>query len=258
MIIIVDYGMGNLRSVEKAFQYLGFPARTGPEPEHIMEADGVVLPGVGAFAVAMENLKAKRLDVAVRLAVEQGKPFLGICLGLQLLFTESEEFGPVRGLGIFPGRVVRFSGPLFGDETPSEPASKPQVRRGPAPAWDPLWEAPVEMLPEPKPRKQGLLKVPHMGWNSVKLRRQVPMLSGVPDGAMMYFVHAYYPVPEDQGIVAATTEYGVEFASAVSAANVFACQFHPEKSHRVGLQILRNFGEKVYGIRSRPDRGPEA
>ena len=255
MIIIVDYGMGNLRSVEKAFQFLGFPARTGPEPEHIMQADGVVLPGVGAFGTAMENLKAKRLDVAVRVSIEQGKPFLGICLGLQLLFSESEEFGPVRGLGIFRGKVVRFSGPLFEEEKEPESEPRPRVHRGPAPAWDPLWEAPVEMLPEAGPRRQDLLKVPHMGWNSVRARREVPVLAGVPDGAMMYFVHGYHPVPEDGSIVATTTEYGTEFVSSISAGNLFACQFHPEKSHSMGLQILRNFGEKVYGISGRAGKG---
>lgn len=249
MIVIVDYGMGNLRSVEKAFHHLGYPAITASVPEAIASADGVVLPGVGAFGQAMQNLQAKGLDDAVRLVIEQAKPFLGICLGLQLLFSESEEFGPVKGLGVFRGKVVRFSGPMF--ERPQQQqqpaqAPRPPVRRGPAPAWDPLWEAPVEMLPESSPAPKPVLKVPHMGWNSIRIQGQPPMLAGVPDSARVFFVHTYFPVPEDSSLIAATCEYGIEFACAISVRNVFACQFHPEKSHKAGLKILRNFAESIY------------
>jgi glutamine amidotransferase len=157
-----------------------------------------VLPGVGAFAACMENLTALGLVEPVQRAIASGRPFLGICLGMQLLFEESEEFGPVRGLGILPGRVVRFA-------------------------------------PDPA------LKVPHMGWNQLRVVRRVPQLAGIEDGAYVYFVHSYYPVPADPALVATTTVYGPEFASSVVADNVFASQFHPEKSQRVGLRILENF-----------------
>lgn len=247
MIVIVDYGMGNLRSVEKAFHHLGYPAITASVPEAIASADGVVLPGVGAFGQAMQNLQEKGLDDAVRAVIERGKPFLGICLGLQLLFSESEEFGPVKGLQVFRGKVVRFSGPMFErPETSASEAAHPPVRRGPAPAWDPLWEAPAEMLPESSPAQKPMLKVPHMGWNSIKISGQPTVLAGVSDGARMYFVHTYFPVPEDSSLIAATCEYGIEFACAIAARSVFACQFHPEKSHNAGLKILRNFAESIY------------
>lgn len=261
MIVIVDYGMGNLRSVEKAFHYLGFPAMVASVPDAILDADGVVLPGVGAFGEAMENLRAKRLDLALRAIIEHGKPFLGICLGLQLLFSESEEFGRVKGLGIFPGKVVRFSGPMFERQQPAEPspeAARPAVRRGPAPAWDPLWEAPPEMLPKPAPAPKPMLKVPHMGWNSIKIRGQQPMLANVPEGAMVHFEHTYFPVPEDANLIAATCEYGIAFVCAIGRGRLFASQFHPEKSHKVGLQIMRNFAEMVYPSGASPGAFPGA
>jgi len=261
VIVIVDYGMGNLRSVEKAFHYLGFPAMVASVPDAILDADGVVLPGVGAFGEAMENLKRKRLDAALRMVVEQGKPFYGICLGLQLLFSESEEFGRVEGLGIFRGKVVRFAGPMFerGEPSPqAAEATRPPVRRGPPPAWDPLWEAPAELLPKPALTPKPMLKVPHMGWNSMKIRGQQRILANVPDGAMVHFEHTYFPVPEDASLVAATCEYGIEFACAISRGSLFASQFHPEKSHKVGLQILRNFAETVYPSGPPPGASPGA
>jgi len=197
-LAIVDYGMGNLRSVEKAFERLGHAADVTRDPERITRAAGVVLPGVGAFGACMANLAALGLVEPVKESIRRGRPFLGICLGMQLLFDESEEFGPVRGLGVLPGRVVRF---------PADPTRK----------------------------------VPHMGWNALRIVRSVPELAGIEDGAYVYFVHSYYPVPADRAVVATTTPYGPEFASSVTRDNVFACQFHPEKSQRVGLRLLDNF-----------------
>ena len=197
-IAIVDYEMGNLRSVAKAFERLGAAAEVTRDPERIASAPGVVLPGVGAFGACMANLTSLGLVQPVKQAIGAGRPFLGICLGMQLLFDESEEFGPVAGLGILRGRVVRFP-----------------------PSHD--------------------LKVPHMGWNAVRIARRAPVLAGIDDGEYVYFVHSYYPVPADPAVVATTTGYGIEFASSVVRDNVFACQFHPEKSQRVGLRILENF-----------------
>ena len=205
-LAIVDYGMGNLRSVQKALERVGQAAEVTGDAERIATAPAVVLPGVGAFGACMQNLTRLGLVEPVRAAIAAGRPFLGICLGMQLLFDESEEFGPVRGLGVLPGRVVRFM---------------------PAPA----------------------LKVPHMGWNELRVARRVPQLAGIDDGASVYFVHSYYPVPADPGVIATTTTYGPEFASSIAHENVFACQFHPEKSQRVGLRLLENF---VAVARARP------
>ncbi len=207
MIAIVDYGMGNLRSVHKALERLGFPAFVTHEPEAVKKAEGLVLPGVGAFKKAMENLEALHLIEPIITFIQSGRPFLGICLGLQLLFTESEEFGARKGLGIFPGKVVRFPFSMPGEE-----------------------------------HSRDSLKVPHMGWNSVQVRRNVPALEGVPSGTHFYFVHSYYPVPRDPEMIATTTDYGGEFASSVGQGNLFACQFHPEKSQSAGMRVLKNFG----------------
>lgn len=205
-LAIVDYGMGNLRSVQKALERVGQAAEITRDPERVATAPAVVLPGVGAFGACMENLTGYGLAEPVRAAIDAGRPFLGICLGMQLLFEESEEFGPVRGLGVLPGRVVRF--------------------------------------PESPERK-----VPHMGWNTLHVERRVPALADVAEGAYVYFVHSYYPVPADPALVATTTPYGEPFASSVARDNVFACQFHPEKSQRVGLRLLENF---VAVVRGRP------
>lgn len=197
MIAIIDYGMGNLRSVQKGFERVGVEVKIVREPEAVDRAGGVVLPGVGAFADAMGNLKRTGLDLAVKRAVGDGRPFLGICLGLQLMFEASEEWGHSEGLGIFPGMVRR--------------------------------------LPEG-------LKVPHMGWNQVQFREESPLFEGVPDNSAFYFVHSYYVDPEGDAIKTGVTDYGIEFTSAVGQNNVFAIQFHPEKSSALGLRILRNFG----------------
>ncbi|MFZ5650426.1 MAG: imidazole glycerol phosphate synthase subunit HisH [Bacillota bacterium] len=197
MIAIIDYGMGNLRSVEKGFEKVGVRVKVVTDPDEVDRARGVVLPGVGAFADAMENLKNAGMDEAVKRAIKDGRPFLGICLGLQLLFEASEEWGHSHGLGILPGLVRR--------------------------------------LPEK-------LKVPHMGWNQVKFTGDHPVFRGIPDNSSFYFVHSYYVDPEEQKVKAGVTDYGLSFASAVGYENVFAIQFHPEKSSALGLRILRNFG----------------
>ncbi len=202
-LVIIDYGMGNLRSVQKAFERVGVSAQVSRDPALIERADGVVLPGVGAFGACMDNLRRFDLVNVVRSVIDGGTPFLGICLGLQLLFDESEEFGPVAGLGILRGRCVRFR------------KDDPQLR------------------------------IPHMGWNQIRKRGDVPHLAGIADGTYLYFVHSYVVRPEDDQLIAATTDYGGEFVSAVRRENVFACQFHPEKSQSVGLRILKNFSELV-------------
>jgi glutamine amidotransferase len=200
MIAVIDYEMGNLRSVEKALERVGASAVITRDPDVIASAAAAVLPGVGAFGTCMDNLRKHRLIDPVQEFVASGRPFLGICLGMQLLFDESDEFGPVRGLGILPGRVVRFA-------------------------------------PDPA----GQRKVPHMGWNGIAIRRRPPHLAGLSDGTQVYFVHSYYPVPDDPGVVATTTEYGGDFVSPVGHENVFASQVPPQKSQTAGLRILANF-----------------
>jgi glutamine amidotransferase len=198
MIAIVDYGMGNLLSVAKAFAHLGHSVQVSGDPEVVGNADKVVLPGVGAFGACMENLRAAGLVEPLKQQVASGRPFLGICLGLQVLFDRSQERGEHAGLGILPGEVVRFA------QTPG-------------------------------------LRIPHMGWNEIVLKRPAPPLAGIPDGTRMYFVHSYFPVPENGADVAVVTRHGREFCSAVWRDNVFACQFHPEKSGQIGLRLLDNF-----------------
>jgi glutamine amidotransferase len=205
MIAIIDYGMGNLRSVQKAFEKVGYEARVTSDPKVVLEAERIVLPGVGAFRDCIRNLEAGGFIEPILRVIREGRPFLGICLGLQLLFTESEEFGLHRGLDVIPGRVVRFADGLKdGDED---------------------------------------LKVPHMGWNQLAVKRRPPALAGIADGANFYFVHSYYVKPDDPSVVATTTDYGGEFCSAVWKDNIVATQFHPEKSQEKGLAILKNFGE---------------
>ena len=203
MIAIVDYGMGNLRSVEKGFLKVGIDVVVTNKPEIIKKADGIVLPGVGAFKDCMRELSNLRLTDAIVNAIRNGKPYLGICLGLQVLFSESEEFGRCRGLDIFRGKVVRF--------------------------------------------QNGNLKIPHMGWNELTIQKQNPLLNGIKDKTYFYFVHSFYVAPEDSSIIAATTDYGINFTSMIYSGNIFATQFHPEKSQRVGLTILKNFGKVVEG-----------
>jgi glutamine amidotransferase len=203
MIAIIDYGMGNLRSVQKGFERMGHEAVVTSDAKTIQNASKVVLPGVGAFPDCMRNLEQYGLIDAVRKSIGSGKPFLGICLGLQLLFTESEEFGISQGLDIIKGRVIRFKGPEFTD-----------------------------------------LKIPHMGWNSITIKRRAPALRDVPDNSHVYFVHSFHVVPEDKGVIATTTPYGIDFVSSIWKDNIFAVQFHPEKSQALGLSILKRFGEQ--------------
>lgn len=201
MITIVDYGMGNLRSVQKGFERVGSEAVITSEPELIANAERLVLPGVGAFRDAMAHLREYQLIDPIKDFIAGGRPFLGICLGLQLLFEKSYEDGEYEGLGVFAGSVPRFE------------------------------------IPRP-------LKVPHMGWNELLIRRRPWVLDGIPEGASVYFVHSYYVAPSDPAIVATETDYGGPFTSMVWRDNVVASQFHPEKSQKVGLAMLANFAQK--------------
>jgi len=199
-IVIVDYGMGNLRSVQKGFEKVGQPAEITSDPQRVARAPKLVLPGVGAFADAMAELQRRALVEPVLEAINSGRPFLGICLGLQLLFEWSHENGRHQGLGVLRGEVVRFDLP-------------------------------------------AQYSVPHMGWNQLWIRRPAPVLAGLEEGSYVYFVHSYYVVPTETDVVATETDYGAIFCSTVWRDNVFATQFHPEKSQSVGLRILRNFAK---------------
>ncbi|HTL70607.1 MAG TPA: imidazole glycerol phosphate synthase subunit HisH [Candidatus Eisenbacteria bacterium] len=195
-IVIVDYGMGNLRSVQKAFEKNGARAIVTADPRQIERAGKIVLPGVGAFTHAMRELKKRRLAAPLRRKILSGTPYLGLCLGLQLLFDRSEEGARVAGLGVIPGRVRKF---------------------------------------------RTDLKVPHMGWNTVSTRKGCPLFKGASRGDHFYFVHSYFGDPEDKTWIAGRTRYGRQFCSAVWKGNVFATQFHPEKSQTAGLRLIRNF-----------------
>lgn len=209
MIAIVDYGMGNLRSVQKALERLGQEAVVTADASAIARAGKVVLPGVGAFGAAMDNLQRAGLVQPVLDAIADGRPFLGICLGLQLLFTESEEMGRHPGLGVVPGKVIRFPEGVCTPPSPGAPARP--------------------------------LKIPHIGWNALQIRPGSRLFAGIPQGARVYFVHSYCAVPQDPDWVAATSDYGIPFCAAIERGHLFATQFHPEKSGDVGLQILANF-----------------
>ena len=200
MIALLDYGSGNLRSVEKALRHVGADVQLVTRPEEISAASAVVLPGVGAFDDCLNAMRRQELLAAVREFIQSGRPFLGICVGYQALFEKSEEFNScAAGLEIFKGRVVRF-------------ADRPG------------------------------LKIPQIGWNEVQLTRpDCPLYRGIPSGSHFYFVHSFYPQPVDDAIVATRTVYGEAFASSIWKGNVFATQFHPEKSQKMGLQLLKNF-----------------
>ena len=205
MIAVIDYGMGNLRSVEKAFQAIGAQVIVTHDRNLILNADSIVLPGVGSFKDCMANLQKLKLIDPIRKSIDSGKPFLGICLGLQVLFDESEEHGPVAGLGILAGKVVRF------------PNKISETKNGP------------------------LIKVPHMGWNKILVKKTDSLFETVETTPYFYFVHSYYVVPEDQNMIATVTNYGVEFVSGIQHKNIYAFQFHPEKSQTLGLSILERF-----------------
>lgn len=210
MIAIIDYGMGNLRSVQKAFEAVGSEAIVTSDSGKILSANSVVLPGVGAFKECVANLEKLDLIDTVLKSANSGKPFLGICLGLQLLFNQAEEFGHVDGLGILPGKVVGFK-----DTQPKSDSGEP-------------------------------LKIPHMGWNRVRVTPGNPLFDSVADESYFYFVHSYYIVPENPAIVATTTSYGIDFTSGIHHENIHAFQFHPEKSQRLGLTMLKNFSRLHY------------
>ncbi len=195
MIAIIDYGMGNLRSVTNAFRRLDAPIMITSDASTVREAAGLVLPGVGAFGKCMENLRNSGLIDVIKEAIAAGKPYLGICLGMQILLDSSEEAPGVEGMSVIRGRVVRFKGDM---------------------------------------------KIPHMGWNNVEIAKPSPMFDGVADGSYFYFVHSYYPSPEEP-VTATFTDYGGRFTSALQKENIFACQYHPEKSQAIGMQLLRNF-----------------
>ncbi len=198
MTAIIDYDAGNIKSVENALRFLGHDVVVTADPETILKADHVILPGVGAFGDAMQRLRDRGLEETIREVVRQGTPFLGICLGLQLFFEESEESPGVRGLGLLPGRIRR--------------------------------------IPDGEGRK-----VPQIGWNDLSFPRESRLFEGLPQGAFVYFVHSYYLEAGNPSDVTARTEYGVSIDAAVERGNLFACQFHPEKSERVGMKILENF-----------------
>ena len=198
MIAIIDYDAGNIKSVEKALNFLGEEAVITRDHDEILKSDKVILPGVGAFGDAMEKLHKYGLVDTIGQVVEKGIPFLGICLGLQLMFESSDEAPGVKGLGILPGKILRIP-------------------------------------------KQEDMKIPHMGWNNIKIKDGAKLFKGLEKDPYVYFVHSYYLEADDENIIAATTEYGVTIHASVEKDNVFACQFHPEKSSTVGLQILKNF-----------------
>ena len=199
-IAIVDYGMANLRSVQKALEHVGHPAVITSEPDRVKQATKLIVPGVGAFRDGIAMLRASGLAEPILDHIGDGRPMLGICLGMQFLFTRSHEDGLHQGLDLFSGEVVRFA---------NEPG----------------------------------LKVPHMGWNQLRLRRECPLFRGLNDGDSVYFVHSYHVVPVDRDLIASETDYPTAFVSAIWRDNVFATQFHPEKSQRVGLMMLKNFAE---------------
>jgi glutamine amidotransferase len=202
VIAIVDVCSGNLRSVERALQKVGADVVVTRDPETVRRADKIVVPGQGAFGVFMRGLVERGLGDALREAIASGRPYLGICLGLQVLFDESEEQGPCAGLGVLRGKVVKLT------------------------------------------RTDPRLKIPHMGWNRLRVTHErEPLLAGVPEDAYVYFVHSFHAVPADRDLVALEADHGVPITAAIRKDNLFACQFHPEKSQRVGLQILRNFVE---------------
>jgi glutamine amidotransferase len=205
MIAIIDYGAGNLRSVVNAISRLGYEANVTTSPADVLKSQAVILPGVGAAADTMANLRQQGLDEPIRQFIAEGKPFLGVCIGMQVLLSETEEGGNHQCLGIIPGRVRKF-----------------------APG----------------------LKVPHMGWNQLEQKVAHPVFEGIADGANFYFVHSYYVEPDDKGMVAGETEYGIPFCSVIARDNLIATQFHPEKSGEVGLKIYDNFIKVVVGAKT--------
>jgi len=210
MIALIDYGISNLRSVQKAFEHLDTEVTLVDTPDRLAQADRLILPGVGAFPAGMRGLQERGLIEPIKQAAREGKSLIGICLGMQLLFDASDEMGETQGLGLLPGQITRIQ----------DARSKMQDARG-----------------SPRP----VLKIPHMGWNQLDVVRDHPLVRDLVSDSYAYFVHSYAIYPEDQDIVLATTDYGGSFASIVGRGNVCGLQFHPEKSQAVGLKLLRNF-----------------
>jgi len=202
MIALIDYGMGNIRSVCKALETVGAKVLITQNAEDIKKAKAIVLPGVGAFKDCMTNLSQLELLNVIKEEIIKGKPYFGICLGMQILFTESEEFGICKGMDLLKGRVVRFN-----------------------------------LTKE--------YKIPHMGWNIVRIKKKNKLLEPLLDKSYFYFVHSYYVVPEEANVVAGVTDYGIEFTSIIQHENIFATQFHPEKSQKMGLKLLSNFVQQT-------------
>ncbi len=224
MIALIDYGISNLRSVQKAFEHLGASATRVDTPERVAEADRLILPGVGAFPAGMEGLRARGLIEPIKQAARDGKPLIGICLGMQLLFEASDEMGETQGLGLLPGRVTRIK---LQDEGTAKQEAGSAFRTAKRPPGIP----------------QSALKIPHMGWNQLDFVRDHALVHGLASGSYAYFVHSYAVYPEERDIILATTDYGGPFASIVGRGKVCGLQFHPEKSQAVGLKLLMNFLE---------------
>ncbi len=205
MVIVVDYGMGNLRSVAKALEKVGLENKISSKPQDIEDSSAVVVPGVGAFGDAIKHLDERGLLEPIIKSIEKGKAYLGICLGLQILFEKGFEFGEHKGLGILKGKVVRFK------------------------------------------RKEGF-KIPHMGWNQIWKNKEEGLFSNIKDGEYFYFVHSFYVIPDDNDVISSTTDYINWFCSSVQKDNIWAVQFHPEKSQKVGLKLLKNFKDFVNNI----------
>lgn len=203
MIAIIDYGAGNIQSVYKALKFIGADCKVTSDKDEILNADGAILPGVGSFGDAMDTMTKRGIKDTIIEYTKSGKPFLGICLGLQLLFPESEETPGVKGLDIFKGTITKI------------------------------------------PNQNRTLKIPHMGWNNISIKQKNGIFKGIEGEPYVYFVHSFYLKAQDEDIVAATTQYGVEIDAAVQKGNIIATQFHPEKSGEVGLKMLKNFVEMV-------------
>lgn len=206
MITIIDYGIGNLRSIEKAFETVGATVHRTDDPAAVASAERLVLPGVGAFRACIDEIRRRNLEAPIHEAISRDTPFLGVCVGMQLLFETSYEKGEHEGLGILPGHVAHFR--------------------------------------ETEPGMPDGLSVPHMGWNAISQTRETPLFEGLGDSPYVYFVHSYHPVAKHSKDVLATTSYGHEFPSVVHRGNVFGVQFHPEKSQAAGLGLLENFAER--------------
>ncbi|MBU1078223.1 MAG: imidazole glycerol phosphate synthase subunit HisH [Spirochaetes bacterium] len=197
--VIINYQMGNLSSVYNAFKFLGIDVEITDSKQKIMDSSGIILPGVGAFGDTMKNLDTAGVIDTIKNEITKGKPYLGICLGYQVLFEKSEEDEGIEGLNLLKGKVIRF--------------------------------------------KTKSKKIPHIGWNQIRKRKESSLIENIPDESFFYFVHSYYPVPEDDNIILTETEYDEIFASSIAVDNIFATQFHPEKSQENGLQIIKSFGE---------------